>query len=105
MILVYTNSRERAMRLATAIDGVVLRNKQKIRPSNYDSLRDILEQELITDGYVRAFFRGMPYVFLYSDGPIKAPCKMVDYDASYRCLLQSSSYIYEVRCHQVQPFF
>lgn len=81
MILVYTNSRERAMRLATAIDGVVLRNKQKIRPSNYDSLRDILEQELITDGYVRAFFRGMPYVFLYSDGPIKAPCKMVDYDA------------------------
>lgn len=83
MILVYTNSRERAMRLATAIDGVVLRNKQKIRPSNYDSLRDILEQELITDGYVRAFFRGMPYVFLYSDGPIKAPCKMVDYDASY----------------------
>lgn len=83
MILVYTNSRERAMRLATAIDGVVLRNKQKIRPSNYDSLRDILEQELITDGYVRAFFRGMPYVFLYSDGPIKAPCKMADYDASY----------------------
>lgn len=83
MILVYTNSKERAMRLATALDGVVLRNKQKIRASNYNDLSNMLEQELVMDGYIRAFFRGVPYVFVYSDGPIKAPCKMVDYDASY----------------------
>ena len=60
MILVYTNSKERAMRLATALDGVVLRNKQKIRASNYNDLSNMLEQELVMDGYIRAFFRGVP---------------------------------------------
>ena len=41
MILVYTNSRERAMRLATAIDGVVLRNTNGAKGLSDDTLRSL----------------------------------------------------------------
>lgn len=72
------------MLLATLIDGVVLRDKQKVRASNYTQFHDQLEGELVSDGFVRAFFRGEPYVFAFSDGPISAPKKMVDYDPEYK---------------------
>ena len=58
MIVVYTNSRERAMLLATRLDGVVLTNNIKVRPQNYAEYHDKLESELITDGYITAFFCG-----------------------------------------------
>lgn len=83
MIVVYTNSRERAMLLATRLDGVVLTNNIKVRPQNYAEYHDKLESELITDGYITAFFCGQQYLFVYSDGAISEPYKMVDYDEEY----------------------
>ena len=83
MIVVYTNSRERAMLLATRLDGVVLTNNIKVRPQNYAEYHDKLESELIADGYITAFFCGQQYLFVYSDGAISEPYKMVDYDEEY----------------------
>ena len=86
MILVYTNSKERAMLLAVNIDGVVLSDKRKVWPDNYHELKPALEEEFSRNGYIRTFFRGESCAFVYTDG---CPCvlaKMVDYDPSYAIL-------------------
>lgn len=86
MVLVYANSKERAMHLAVLLDSVVLSNTVKVLPYNYYQLHDQLEAVMERDGYVRSFFRGIPHIFVYTDGPIRAPFKMVDYDPEYKHL-------------------
>lgn len=86
MILVYTNSKERAMLLAVNIDGVILRDNQKVWPSNFTQMRDLLEDELCSTGYIRTFFRGESCVFVYTDGDPCAVYKMAEYDESYATL-------------------
>lgn len=84
MVLVYANSKERAMHLAVLLDSVVLSNTVKILPYNYYQLHDQLEGVMDRDGYVRSFFRGIPHIFVYTDGPARAPYKMVDYNPDYK---------------------
>lgn len=83
MIVVYTNSKERAMLLATRLDGVVLSNNIKVRPQNYLEHHDQLERELTAEGYMTAFFCGQQYLFVYSNGTISVPFRMADYNAVY----------------------
>lgn len=84
MVLVYANSKERAMHLAVLLDSVVLSNTVKVLPYNYYQLHDQLEEVMERDGYVRSFFRGIPHIFVYTEGPVRAPYKMADYDPEYK---------------------
>lgn len=86
MVLVYSNSKERAMHLAVLLEGVVLSPTVKVMPHSYYELHDQLEAMMERDGYVCSLLRGEYYYFVYSDGPIRAPLKMVDYDPAYRDL-------------------
>lgn len=83
MVVVYTNSKLRAMVLATAIDGVVLRDKRKVRINNIAELRQALEAEFDISGSLKVFFRGEPYIFIYTNGPPCALYRMVDYDPAF----------------------
>lgn len=86
MILVYTNSIERCMRLATGIDGVVLKTKQKVRTENYNEFRGQLEQELRAEGYIHTFFQGEVCTLIYSEGSPFALKEIADYDSAYAAL-------------------
>lgn len=87
MNLVYTNSRDRAIRMAICLDGVILQSKQKVIPSNFDKYKDDLNAELDKVGYLRTFFRGSPFIFIYSNGRLLSPFKMAEYDPAYSHIL------------------
>lgn len=83
MYLVYTNSMDRAIRMACCLDGVILSDRTKVRADTVDQYYAQLVRETQESGSVRCYFRGMLYVFVFSEGAISAPAKMVDYDKKY----------------------
>lgn len=88
MVVVFVNSFERAMLLATRLDGVALKGSDvRIRSDNYEEHKAELEAELLSTGYLCSYFQGNPYSFVYSDGLISLPKRMADYDPSYAKIL------------------
>lgn len=88
MVIVFVNSFERAMLLATRLDGVALKGSDvRIRSDNYEEHKAELEDELMSTGYLCSYFQGNPYSFVYSDGLISLPKRMADYDPSYAKIL------------------
>ena len=88
MVIVFVNSFERAMLLATRLDGVALKGSDvRIRSDNYEEHKAELEDELLSTGYLCSYFQGNPYSFVYSDGLISLPKRMADYDPSYAKIL------------------
>lgn len=83
MVLVYTNSKERAMLMAAHLDGVVLHSKIKINDRNYNEYKVELDKELTEAGYIMNFFQGEAHAFIYSNGAPCAPAKMPDYAPEY----------------------
>ena len=89
MVVVFVNSLERAMLLATRLDGVALKGTDvRIRSDNYEEHKDNMRNELLTTGYLCSYFHGNQYLFVYSDGLISAPSKMVDYDPAFSKILE-----------------
>lgn len=88
MVVVFVNSLERAMLLATRLDGVALKGTDvRIRADNYNEHKEDMKDELLSTGYLCSYFHGNQYLFVYSDGLISLPSKMVDYDPSYSKIL------------------
>lgn len=83
MILVYNDSQERAMLMATIVGGVSLGINGVARLRNIYEVHELLQTKLKKDGFLSTFFRGEPYVFIYTNGNAFALNKMVDYDPSY----------------------
>ena len=83
MVLVFSNSKDRAMLLASAIDAVILRNKKKVRLANFFECREEMAKEFDVNGSIKVFFRGEPYVFICSEGMPCALKRMSDYNPEY----------------------
>ena len=61
MVIVFVNSFERAMLLATRLDGVALKGSDvRIRSDNYEEHKAELEAELLSTGYLCSYFQGNP---------------------------------------------
>lgn len=71
------------MRMACCLDGVILSDRTKVRADATEQQYRQLAHETEAAGYVRCYFRGMLYVFVFSKGIICAPAKMVDYDKQF----------------------
>lgn len=82
MILVYTNSAERAVLIATCLGGVSINTSLKIDYENYHLYRESLIDVIQKGGYVTVTFRGTEYFFIYSDGLPTQPLKISEYDLS-----------------------
>ena len=83
MYLVYTNSMEKAITLASMLGGVSVGNTIADY-SNLDKYHDTLRRMLESDGFLISVFNATPHVIVYSDGTPAELYRMVDYNPDYR---------------------
>ena len=84
MVIVYANSKDRAIRLATALDGVyIMHEKIRVRIASLNQWLPALESEFDKEGILHSYYRGETFNFVYSSPDSFVPYKMNEYDPEY----------------------
>ena len=67
MVIVYANSKDRAIRLATALDGVyIMHEKIRVRIASLNQWLPALKSEFDKEGILHSYYRGETFNFVYS---------------------------------------
>lgn len=80
MVVVYTNSKERAMRIAAGFDGIILSSSVKVHLDTLDQYREDVEAVLDSGKAICAYFMGVSYYILFTNGIPARPYKMAEYE-------------------------